>query len=1148
MARTLFRNVHQKASLVFGILLIAAIAISAIAYLILSARGEKTTQERYRRYLYSFVKETEEDLNVSLEAFKAQRRVTALSDLLTAPAAEEGQVAVGKVRIESYAIEARPEQILSNDKGEASLCPLRLETEKNTMSLVFDFSSPPENREETLQSASLTLRRDLGNRLAAQKSFDELVLFDKDGKVLAASESGPRPDEKPQYLDPEQKEITIDGKSYRAFRSQVAGHLSDVDDLIRGESGCDRESFRLTAVGLVDQERLRTEAFDRSYSGWLGICFMLILLTCILSFPFLKLFAREPGESFRRADGILLVSSLVILISVLLSSFLFMATAMSAANRERSTLKRIADSLPKAFNEEVDKVSKLLGKLETRVQGDRSPEQLMVPELEKQEQAFFADADGIQIYLSGDDKLPPKPDLRELPFFKQLMDSKCISSDPLVIGTNGDRITYFARYSCESQAGYPIVGIETAPQLRGGNRLLKELRQAAPGNDDFKFAVVEDNGDGRVLYHSDPKRAGLERFKSKIDKDDLKRLFAGSLDNPAEISYEGRRHGARAIPIGTSWRLFALHDREPQRMSRQRIALLFLMWFGISLLFTVLLLTAALLLSPRLRIPFFWPDPDQDRVLAYGRLAIAYGVIFILFLAAAPFLPVGYLVFAGMLVPAVVLLATMVCLTWRATGASKRQPLSPRGEPWLVAILVMIPVVWAVMRLDWKVLLLPAAVVAVFVVAFRLPLRLEKLKDRMALYLVALNLLFVTLGGLPAYAFFRAAFVQEAQIRAKDRALEAKVRALEAKVRASEEKTSREELDWLPRLSRPFAKGRPAVAVPASQSRLFDDSPGALASWFLLGIGLVGAVWLTNASARRLFVTFSSRQRPNPEKLKEKPVLWVGPLGEWVKKLEMHPWVVSRKVAEIRPMTPDHLRGLEGKPEDPNTLLIPDFGERPLDDEAERDRIEVLQDLIGFWQGGLWLVSEVAPEELGHHSLAASGPDKDGAGKKDLAALLYDNFTIVHGWDERDEIKRLAKDQPDALWKTLPIDERRVLLRVATSSPLALGDEARSLIAYGALSANPVPRISSPGLQRLVLERRDEVEERPAETPAPGSPLGLLRPVLAVAVVVLLAFFFFTQEEAFKNLSVVIVVLTGALSGISQIAQFILSPKSGGGS
>jgi len=147
----------------------------------------------------------------------------------------------------------------------------------------------------------------------------------------------------------------------------------------------------------------------------------------------------------------------------------------------------------------------------------------------------------------------------------------------------------------------------------------------APG---FGFAVIEDGGTGRVVFHSDEARNTLEQFFPETDFD--RRLRSAVQARRAElldIQYWGRDYRAHVSPLaGLPWSLVTFYEKDLIRSVNVDLivtTLLFMVVYALGYVLVCLFV----LLRPSKRATWLWPLPGG--LSAYLKLIGIYLVLII---------------------------------------------------------------------------------------------------------------------------------------------------------------------------------------------------------------------------------------------------------------------------------------------------------------------------------------------------------------------------------------------------------------------------------------------------------------------------------------------------------------------------------------
>jgi hypothetical protein len=166
----------------------------------------------------------------------------------------------------------------------------------------------------------------------------------------------------------------------------------------------------------------------------------------------------------------------------------------------------------------------------------------------------------------------------------------------------------------------------------------------------FGFAVI--NGDGKVLFHSDPQHSLSENFFVEADRNRRLRALVGARHMElVDIQYWGDEHRALVFPmsVGQQWTLVAFYDKD-------LIQTVNVEWLVLTLVLLVMYTGAYVIVSlgilfvrPRYRAPWLWPDPQRSK--QYVELFPPLILLCAAFALAIAVLPVGELVAAAWLMP-----------------------------------------------------------------------------------------------------------------------------------------------------------------------------------------------------------------------------------------------------------------------------------------------------------------------------------------------------------------------------------------------------------------------------------------------------------------------------------------------------------------
>ena len=284
----------------------------------------------------------------------------------------------------------------------------------------------------------------------------------------------------------------------------------------------------------------------------------------------------------------------------------------------------------------------------------------------------------------------------------------------------------------------------------------------------FGFAIVDQSGN--VLFHSDSHRNTVENFFAETDDDPRVKAAVEARQNESmNIRYWGEDYRAYIQPMkDLPWTLITFREKGPLRTLNTdalTITLIFLLvMFGAGL---IAFISLVLLVRPRYRAPWVWPDPS--RVKTYVELSGAY--LGLLAVAAVLFLTLhdgALLAFPFWFVPLVLVITylylraglcgpkRLVVTAVAGTLAGGLLHLMGRGRSggWAdaamlaAAVLVVAIVVRAVLRPDDE----------------EGPQRLRERQTALPLCYVGAAFLFLLVtSAVPTTAFFKSAFEMETE-------------------------------------------------------------------------------------------------------------------------------------------------------------------------------------------------------------------------------------------------------------------------------------------------------------------------------------------------------------------------------------------------
>jgi hypothetical protein len=356
----------------------------------------------------------------------------------------------------------------------------------------------------------------------------------------------------------------------------------------------------------------------------------------------------------------------------------------------------------------------------------------------------------------------PLKEGREYLFF----DGRRITIESIRSATSPQPEVVFARRTADTplssdtalQREFPVITMSVPSALSLINPVLPRH---------FGFAIVDRSG--TVLFHSDSHRNTVENFFAETDDDPRVKAAVEARQNESmNIRYWGDDYRAYVQPMkDLPWTLITFREKGPLRTLNTEaltITLIFLLAIFAGL---VACISVVLLLDPRYRARWVWPDPA--RVKTYVELSAAY--LGLLAFAAVLFLTLhdgALLAFPFWFVP-LVFAITYLYLRARLYGP-KRLAVVAFAATFAGGLLVLM---WRGRSGGWADLATIVAAVLLVAVVVRAVMRpddaggAERLRERQTAlplcYVGAAFLLLLVTSAVPATAFFKSAFEMETE-------------------------------------------------------------------------------------------------------------------------------------------------------------------------------------------------------------------------------------------------------------------------------------------------------------------------------------------------------------------------------------------------
>jgi hypothetical protein len=582
-----------------------------------------------------------------------------------------------------------------NSAGHPAGEPIVILAEHPADHLIFIHFAGPFVREHATVGCDLALQTLLAPLFDSQEAFDTVLLVEPDGDVVY-QRGGPELGVTHLPLDsgePAQKaggkaattpslpllgssvgdrNVVLGGREYKLFVEPLRLPIANPEGTAKPWFLC----------GIVAADKFVYKSLAVSSS--LLLLIMTVLLLSVLSWPLLKL--RLLGERQRvRLVDVLLIGTCsllgVALMTLLLLDFYAYSEFKSTARRQ---LQGFASRMAKNVGDEVRVARQDLAILEKRAiltspKGQEVSSPLSPSVLLTGSWHYFAlvDSKGMQQvkWTPSGQPLLSTVDVRDRSYFKRALSSgtgfwsagtKPASRffvEPVTAWTTGIR---------QAVLSVPVTDPRLLSQGLAVATLAIPMRSVIeplipPG---FEFAVIDDQG--KVLFHSNSSRNGIEDFFAEADGDQRLRSAVFARHNEEmSIRYFGEDFLAAVRPVptpGLPWTVVALRDKEQLRTLNMEwvvTAVIFLLLAACP--FGLLLLTIVIA-RPGYRAPWIWPD--STRAAEYVNLTFLLAL-----LALAFFLVIAYLSTPGQLLGTASSLPFLALLT--SYIVLRRRP----GEP-----------------------------------------------------------------------------------------------------------------------------------------------------------------------------------------------------------------------------------------------------------------------------------------------------------------------------------------------------------------------------------------------------------------------------------------------------------------------------------
>jgi hypothetical protein len=491
--------------------------------------------------------------------------------------------------------------------------------------------------------------------------------------------------------------VELNGLGYRLFVEPV--HLP----WQRAQS-VDGEPVWLVC-GLVPRKDLLYKSLSVSSALLSGLLGLVILAA--LSWPFLKLVLISKTQRVSVFDVILLGLCSVLGVSIVTLFVLDAVYFFKLKNTAEAQLKTLTEKMEHNARQEIASAYPVLKGLEKELLPKASqspPKGITEADLLKVKIPSLADyplaqtfsligKDGQQIYKRTVNQNPaPLFSVSERSYFKRPLARDTWSlralGEPLPPAVNGPKERFYIEPIFSWTTGAPLAvlakpvtdPVPPAPTPRAAVAslvipMVSLVNPVLPPG--VKFAVIDDDADGKVLFHSEPERMLNEEFLIETDQDRSLRsaIFARHAETVRTTRYWGEDYIARVAPIqGLPWTIVTLQDLQILRAVNidwiSTTLLMILLYTGVM----ILGLVAVALAKPSYRDRADWIWPDAERHHEYRVLARAYLILLGGFaLALLGIRGSSQLLGLAFLLPVLVVLMAYGRLRRRPTGDSARK-------------------------------------------------------------------------------------------------------------------------------------------------------------------------------------------------------------------------------------------------------------------------------------------------------------------------------------------------------------------------------------------------------------------------------------------------------------------------------------------
>ena len=464
--------------------------------------------------------------------------------------------------------------------------------------------------------------------------------------------------------------LEIGGRDYKVFIEPVS--LPIASSFANGG----RAPWLLFGLVAADQFVYKSLAVSSS----LLLPFLALLLLATLSWPLLRLHLIGERQRIRVLDVLLLGVCSLLGVAILTLALLDFYAFGEIKHLSEGQLQTFANSMSKNLSAEIAAAHRELMRLEGRVAaGTMSQEIPPANALPSWKDFELVDARGEQQRKwTWSGQVLPLIDVHDRAYFKAVTSGRAWSLPTALAYSPGDSfflepVTAWTTHVPEAMLAEPV----TRP-LRHGNVAVATLGIPVrsvlspilpPG---FEFAIIDEAG--KVQFHSDPLRNGVENFFTETDSDQrLRSAVSARREETMGVRYFGEDYLAALKPVpGLPWTVVALRSQEQLRNLNMDWVVTTALFLLLSACPFVLVVCAVVIARPGYRAPWIWPDPE--RAADYVDLATLLAIEGLAFFLAIQHLPgATELLGVSWILPFFAILTSYVRLERRASEAGLRR-------------------------------------------------------------------------------------------------------------------------------------------------------------------------------------------------------------------------------------------------------------------------------------------------------------------------------------------------------------------------------------------------------------------------------------------------------------------------------------------